>query len=48
MDYGCEERRKVGGLRGDIGAIRIGFDSLYQKIPIITPQKTNRSAKRCI
>ncbi len=48
IDYSCEDRKKVGELRGDIWCHLIGLDSLFQKTSIITPQKTNRSARRCV
>ncbi len=43
IDYGWEDRKEVGELRDDIGAIRLGLDSRFQKTPIIT--RKNRAAQ---
>jgi hypothetical protein len=48
IDYKYEHRKNVSVLRNDNGELDISLDSLFQKTPIIAPQKTNRSARKCL
>jgi hypothetical protein len=47
MDYRCEDRTSWRVKRRQ-WCHQIDLDSLFQKTPIITTKKTNRSARRCI
>jgi hypothetical protein len=42
------KKKNVGESTGKIGAIYIGFDSLFQKTWMFNPYKMNPSAKTCI
>jgi hypothetical protein len=47
IDYGHEDRIKVGESRGNMGAI-VKFLTLSYRKPDLYPLKTNRSARRYI
>jgi hypothetical protein len=48
VDYGCEDREKVGELRGDIDAIWLVLTPSFTKPRLSAQKNTNRSARRCI